>query len=351
MLKKRNINQFLNRIELSTKKSFSNYHSFYKSQHWERYNLRKILYTKSNLFNFRNNKLSDGLDDQNSLNNIKKNYTKLIKITKKTFLIKNLLNKNIGNLKNFKTYKRKILDFGQLFFIYWLYLLKKNIKKTNFICEIGSGYGGFAEKIIRNYPKAKYLIIDLPEANFLSSYFLSKHFPNKKILLAYEKNREVIYKSDFNKYDIIIIPPWFKVEKIKFDLFINTRSMMEMDKDVIFKYFEFIQNNISDKGYFFNVNRYFKNTVKNPLKLIDYPYDDNWNTLISRPSFQQRHIRILLSQRSKNPKKNIRKELKKLKRITEKYFLKEKSNKIPFYINIYYFVKRKIYLGYKYLRN
>ena len=351
MLKKRNINQFLNRIELSTKKSFSNYHSFYKSQHWERYNLRKILYTKSNLFNFRNNKLSDGLDDQNSLNNIKKNYTKLIKITKKTFLIKNLLNKNIGNLKNFKTYKRKILDFGQLFFIYWLYLLKKNIKKTNFICEIGSGYGGFAEKIIRNYPKAKYLIIDLPEANFLSSYFLSKHFPNKKILLAYEKNREVICKSDFNKYDIIIIPPWFKVEKIKFDLFINTRSMMEMDKDVIFKYFEFIQNNISDKGYFFNVNRYFKNTVKNPLKLIDYPYDDNWNTLISRPSFQQRHIRILLSQRSKNPKKNIRKELKKLKRITEKYFLKEKSNKIPFYINIYYFVKRKIYLGYKYLRN
>ena len=351
MLKNRNINQFLNRIESSTKKSFKNYHFFYKSQHWERYNLRKRLYTKSNLFNFRNNKLSDGLDDQSSLNNIKKNYTKLIKITKKTFLIKNLLNKNIGNLKNFKTYKSKILDFGQLFFIYWLYLLKKNIKNTNFICEIGSGYGGFAEKIIRNYPKAKYLIIDLPEANFLSSYFLSKHFPNKKILLAYEKNREVIYKSDFNKYDIIIIPPWFKVEEIKFDLFINTRSMMEMDKDVIFKYFEFIQNNISERGYFFNVNRYFKNTVKNPLKLIDYPYDDNWNTLISRPSFQQRHIRILLSQRSKNPKKNIRKELKKLKKTTEKYFLKEKSNKIPFYINIYYFVKRKIYLGYKYLRN
>jgi hypothetical protein len=152
MLKKRNINQFLNRIELSTKKSFSNYHSFYKSQHWERYNLRKKLYIKSNLFNFRNNKLSDGLDDQNSLKSIKKNYRKLIKITKKKFLIKNLLNKNIGNLKNFETYEGKILDFGQLFFIYWLYLLKKNIKKTYFICEIGSGYGGFAEKIIRNYP-------------------------------------------------------------------------------------------------------------------------------------------------------------------------------------------------------
>jgi hypothetical protein len=141
------------------------------------------------------------------------------------------------------------------------------------------------------------------------------------------------------------------VRGIKFDLFINTRSMMEMDKDIIFKYFEFIQNNISDKGYFFNVNRYFKNTVKKPLKLIDYPYDNNWNTIISQPSFQQRHIRILLTQRSKNPKKSIQEEFKKIKKITEKYFLKEKSNKIPFYINIYYFVKRRIYLGYKYLRN
>jgi putative sugar O-methyltransferase len=347
----KNRNRFFNRIELSTKKSFNNYKSFYKSQHWERYNLRKKLYKKSNLFNFRNNKLSDGLDDQNSLKNIEKNYIKLLKKIKKSFIIKNLLSKNIGNLKNFKTYERRILDFSQLFFIYWLYILKKNIKKINFICEIGSGYGGFAEKIIKNYPSSKYMLIDLPEANFLSSYFLSEIFPNKKILLAYELKREIIYKTDFDKYDVIIIPPWFKVEGIKFDLFINTRSMMEMDKEVIFKYFEFIQNNISEKGYFFNVNRYFKNTVKKPLKLIDYPYDNNWNTLISQPSFQQKHIRILLTQRFKNPKKNIQKELKKLKKITEKYFLKEKRNKIPFYKNIYYLLKRKIYLGYEYLKN
>jgi len=345
------MNNFLYQIERSTKKSFNNYHFFFKSWHWKRYDLRKKLYQKSNLFNFRNNKLSEGLDDQNTTQNIKIFYLKLKKKIKEKFIIKNLLEKNVGNLKNFFTYKRKILDFGQLFFIYWLFLLKKNIKKLNLICEIGSGYGGFAEKILSNYPGSKYLIIDLPEANFLSSYFLSKHFPNKKILLAYEKNREVIYKSDFNKYDIIIIPPWFKVEGVKFDLFINTRSMMEMDKEIIFKYFEFIQNNISEKGYFFNVNRYFKDTVKKPLKLIDYPYDNNWNTLISQPSFQQKHIRILLTQRSKNPKKSIQKELKKLKKITEKYFLKKKKNKMPFYKNIYYLLKRKIYLGYQYLRN
>jgi len=340
---------YLEKKEKIFYKSLGNYRNKYKSKHWERYNLKKKLYKKSNLVNFRNNQLSQGLDDQSSLKNIKKYYSKLKKEIKESFIIKNLLNKNIGNIKNFLTLRGKILDFGQLFFIYWLYLLKKNLKKIEYICEIGAGFGGFSTKMIKNYSKAKYLIIDLPEANFLSSYFLSKNFPNKKILLAYKKKEEIIYKSDFNKYDIIIIPPWFKVDGIKFDLFINTRSMMEMDKEVIFKYFEFIQNNISEKGYFFNVNRYFKDTVREPLKLTNYPYDINWNTIISQASWQQKHIRILLTQRSKNPKNSISKELKRLEKITEKYFLLEKKNKITFFKKIYYRLKKKLYLIYKFL--
>jgi len=51
------MNNFLYQIERSTKKSFNNYHFFFKSWHWKRYDLRKKLYQKSNLFNFRNNKL------------------------------------------------------------------------------------------------------------------------------------------------------------------------------------------------------------------------------------------------------------------------------------------------------
>lgn len=339
---------YLKKSEKNFYKSLGNYRDKIKSKHWERYNLRKKLYKKSNLVNFRQNQLSQGLDDQSSLKNIKKYYLKLKREMNERFINKNLLNKNIGNIKNFLTHKGKILDFGQLFFIYWLYLLKKKLKKIKYICEIGAGFGGFSAKMLKAYSKGKYLIIDLPEANFLSSYFLSKNFPNKKILLGYEKKEEIIYKSDFNKYDVIIIPPWFKVEGIKFDLFINTRSMMEMDKEVIFKYFEFIQKNISENGYFFNVNRYFKDTVREPLKLTDYPYDTNWNTLISQPSWQQKHIRILLTQRSRNPKNSISKELNKLKKITEKYFLLEKKNKITFFKKIYYWVKKKLYLIYKF---
>jgi len=328
--------------------SIKRYRAHYKSNHWKRYDDRIKLFKIENLLNFRNNGLSNGLDDQKSPIIIKKELSLLSKLINNRFIKKNLLTTNFGNLKNLIKIKKIFLDSGQLYFIYWLYLLKQNLKKIEYICEIGAGFGGFSAKMIKNYSKAKYLIIDLPEANFLSSYFLSKNFPNKKILLGYEKKEEIIYKSDFNKYDIIIIPPWFKIEGIKFDLFINTRSMMEMDKEVIFKYFKFIQNNISEKGYFFNVNRYFKDTVREPLKLTAYPYDNNWNTIISKPSWQQKHIRILLTQRSKNPKNSISKELKKLEKITEKYFLLEKKNKITFFKKIYYWLKKKLYLIYKF---
>jgi putative sugar O-methyltransferase len=338
----------LKKIEKNFYNSLKNYIRYYKSDHWRRYDDRIELFKIENLLNFRNNGLSNGLDDQKSTIIIKKELSLLNKIINDKFIKNNLLTTNFGNLKNFIKVKKKFLDSGQLYFIYWLYLLKKNLKKIEYICEIGAGFGGFSAKVLKAYSKAKYLIIDLPEANFLSSYFLSKNFPNKKILLGYEKKEETIYKSDFNKYDIIIIPPWFRVEGVKFDLFINTRSMMEMDKEVIFKYFEFIHNNISNKGYFFNVNRYFKDTVREPLKLTNYPYDINWNTIISKPSWQQKHIRILLTQRSKNPKNSISEELKKLEKITEKYFLLEKKNKIAFFKKIYYLVKKKLYLIYKY---
>ena len=126
---------------------------------------------------------------------------------------------------------------------------------------------------------------------------------------------------------------------------------MEMNKKEIFKYFEFIENNISANGYFFNVNRYFKNSVEDPLKLTDYPYDDKWDVLFSKPSWQQRHIRALLTRRSINPKNNIHTEFRKLKNLTHRYYLKEKKDKKSFYIVIYWLFKRKIFLIYEYFKN
>ena len=184
-----------------------------------------------------------------------------------------------------------------------------NLKSLKVICEIGAGYGCFAEKFLRN-TKSKYIIIDLPEANFLSSYFLYKNLPNKKILLSNKINNSISSK-EIKKYDIIIMNPWHKILNIKVDLFINARSMMEMDYFVIKKYFDLIHKNLKTNGYFLNINRYVKSTIGYPVEFSKYPYNKRWKVIKSNASWNQNHIHLLLTKKIKSSG-DIQSELKKI---------------------------------------
>ena len=77
-------------------------------------------------------------------------------------------------------------------------------------------------------------------------------------------------------YNIIILPPWVKLENIEINIFANVRSFMEMDFDIIKYYFDVIHKLISKNGIFLNINRYDKRTVGYPIKLENYPYDEKF---------------------------------------------------------------------------
>ena len=149
----------------------------------------------------------------------------------------------------------------------------------------------------------------------MSTYYLKELYPQKKFYLFddYKKN-EFLSKLDFDEYDIIILPPNCNIDKkIKIDFFINTRSMMEMNFDVIKSYFDFIHQYLIDDGYFLNINRYEKTSVGYPIRISEYPYDTNWKVIISEPSFNQNWIHFLLTQRSfKIDEINILEELNKI---------------------------------------
>ena len=70
-----------------------------------------------------------------------------------------------------------------LFHIKFIYDIKDKIllKKKNIICEIGGGYGSMIGKLIKLH-NSKVILIDLPEANFISHYLLKKLFPKKKFI-------------------------------------------------------------------------------------------------------------------------------------------------------------------------
>ena len=165
--------------------------------------------------------------------------------------------------------------------------------------------------------------MDLPEANLLSSYYLKKNFPKLKFLLSNQIiDNEYLKYEHIKKYDIIILNPWTNIDpKIKFDLIINTRSMMEMNKEAIHYYFKLIHKHISNNGFFFNVNRYVKDSVGYPIKLIDYPYDKNWKVISSKASWSQKWIHQIITQRDFSSGQNIQREINKIYFRTQKYLL------------------------------
>jgi putative sugar O-methyltransferase len=319
------------KIFASFKYCLKNYNDVEKSEHWKKYDKRLRLYKSKYLKNFRNNSLSNGLDDNFSKKEIKNLYNNL-NLDEKKLLIKNYKKNNVGNKKNFIK-KSNIKIYGnETFAIKWFKILSIFLlNKKNNILEIGAGFGEFAEIIIKN-TNVKYVIIDLPEANVLSTYFLSKNFKNKKIFIILPNKKFFLSKKIFNSYDIMIIPPWCRLDKkIKFDLVINTRSMMEMNKQTIQNYFSMIQKHIKIKGIFFNVNRYLKKTKNNKIKICNFPYDENWEVMKSKNSWMQDWVHMLITRRSITTG-NIKKYLNILKLYSIKYefiqFFHELKNKI-----------------------
>ena len=304
---------FIKRLKKNYSKTQKTLTSNEIGYHWSFVNKRKQLFNKKKLNNFLNNDLGYGLSRKDAKIN-KKNLLNVCIKKNKHFTLKRLTKKNIGNFKNPLIYKKRFCNNNNLHYIDWLLEVNKYIKKEKIknILEIGGGYGGLSQILINNL-NAKYFLIDLPETNVLSSFFLKKSFPKKNFLFSEEFNfkntEEIIKKNDI----FILTPDKLNNLNLNFDLIINTRSMMEMKKKTIQVYFDYIQNNISKNGIFLNINRYFSYHSGEQNFLSNYPYDENWKILKSQPTNFEKHIHLFLTKRINYKNKNLKKELRKLK--------------------------------------
>ena len=150
-----------------------------------------------------------------------------------------------------------------------------NLLKSNeaSILEIGAGFGGFCHTILHNHRVNKYTIIDLPETIILSIYMLKNLFP--EIPFHYHcssSGNNIALKEGIN---FIPFNNASNLKNNKFDLIINSESLLEMDKESIDFYFKLIQLKNKSK-YFYNYNREFRveGNVKHSYKNL--PYSDSW---------------------------------------------------------------------------
>ena len=290
-----------------------------KSANWKKYDQR--IFNLRNLINFREKGgLSSNCDDSNRLNLAFDFYAEIVKKIGEEFILKNMDNKNIGNCPSSVFYNNVYVDPNRLMILCWFYILEISLKRVKFVpnslCEIGGGYGCFSDILIKNFD-LKLLSIDLPEANIITAYYLKEKYPSKSFFLYdnYIENNLLSFKN-FEENDIIILPPNCNIdERIKFDLFINTRSMMEMNFNIIESYFEFINTHISKNGYFLNINRYEKRTVGEAIRFADYPYGKDWEVVHSEPSPYQHHIHYLLTRKTTDSEKqNIQSLLENIRK-------------------------------------
>ena len=311
----------LNYIENSFKKSITDYQLQYKSIHWKYYNDKKTnLLNQKFIKDFRKNNLNLNLDDKaKNIENLLSFFNQIVKKIGIDFVEQNLDINNVGNNEHYFKHKNLFVDFNLLHNINFLYEIITNIKinDNSIICEIGGGYGHLSKLLIKNL-NSKILLIDLPETNYLSSYYLMANFKNLKFLLYSEIKSNYVNREIIDDYDGIIMPPWVKVHNIKIDLFINIRSMMEMKLEIIQNYFNLIQKNTRIGGYFININRYLKNTVGYDVKIGKYPYDNCWSVVSSKQSEFQTHIHQLITKRTKENNSSISKELQLIDNFTDK---------------------------------
>ena len=280
------------------------------SKHWMK-NFSKRVFTEQNLRNFRGKPvegrhyLSQGLDPSD----IAVSMIAYIELQDKVgyeYIHKNLFSRNIGNCPNVFKFGDKLADYNTIHMISWLYDLENSIQFQNIFqnedipvfLEIGGGYGEFARLLLSNY-NIKLISIDLPESNCLTSYYLSQNFPNKKFFLYDDYSKKnILTKSDILDNDILILPNHTRFDDdITFDFSMNARSMMEMNRDAINYYFKLVQKHSKVNSLFLNINRYEKSTVGEKIRIEEYPYDDLWETIISKTVEMERNSHMLLTKR------------------------------------------------------
>ena len=284
-------------------------------------------------YELRNKNLKDLMDDP--INN-EKEITKLTNffhetatLTSYDYLIDNIMDK-VGaplgvDIEISHRGKDKIVfcnqhDFDDIYHS-WEILTNFNytLRKQPIICEIGCGYGGLISKIKTNLKNAKCILLDLPEVNAIQTYYLSSVFEDAKFLgyKDYLQKGNLILDEDF---DFLILPGWVSENLLtvkELDLFINIRSFMEMPKTQIDTYFKYIQNSLKVDGVFACFNRYSKKMKLQENEFVnsfrEYPFDDHWSEILSKPSPIQPSIHLLMVKRAKEDLRlNFREKLHRL---------------------------------------
>lgn len=173
-----------------------------------------------------------------------------------------------------------------------------NWNNVNIICDIGGGYGGLAELFSYNLQNKNYIMIDLVETLMVAMKYLVKNITSHQIY--YVQSLDELKKVCKEKNVIMLIDTnhlnkWREEIRniLNIDLFINADSFIEMTKEQVGSYFDFIQK---FDCYLFHHNRVNRQTSKDLNETAKFPYDKNWVTLYEN-KLRRRKSNLIIHQK------------------------------------------------------
>jgi tetratricopeptide (TPR) repeat protein len=163
------------------------------------------------------------------------------------------------------------------------------------VLEIGPGFGMLAYILKQYYPKARLVLVDLPETLSICAWYLENVLP--ECTFAY---RPAEAGSTSISADITFVnADAFSAGMGRYDLAINCDSMSEMVSDVSCNYVRIIESDMNDGGMFFFLNKegIDKNAVARPTL---YPFSGHWRIRAVQPTYvgfldDYRHIQLCLA--------------------------------------------------------
>ncbi len=129
------------------------------------------------------------------------------------------------------------------------------------ILEIGAGYGQVAEHLLRQLPIDRYVVCDLPENLFLSSFYLQASFPEKTARFL-RPDDEQTHGDSAEAALQFLVPHCLDVLPGPFDLIINTYSFQEMTRTSVDRYFEFVRHALDADGILYSLNAHGKSGLE-----------------------------------------------------------------------------------------
>jgi len=115
------------------------------------------------------------------------------------------------------------------------------------IIEIGGGYGGQAEIILKLHPQIRYILVDIPPTLYLAENYLKNIFPGG--VMGYLETR-TIKPIDVErlpeKVRVVVLAPW-QITNIEgpLDLLWNAISFQEINRVTVAHYMSMISNSAS----------------------------------------------------------------------------------------------------------